>query len=117
LRVGFSAGIIGGAVCLYATRRKAAHPPAEFSRLFRLLWMPVAGAILGGVLLPLGFSRFDPARFSEALGNLLTFEQVNRFRQVWWIHVGLYAGLVFGLAAMILRACKHRRIPTSSSSS
>lgn len=111
LRVGFSAGVIGGAVCLYASRRESAHPPATFSRLLRLLWMPVAGAILGGIALPLGFSKFDPARFSGQLDTLLSAGRISRFRQVWWTHVGLYAGMVVGLAAMILRAAKERKNP------
>jgi len=109
LQVGFSAGVIGGAACLYASRRKSAHPPASFPSLFRLLWMPVAGAVLGGVTLPLGFSKFDPARFSVQLGGLLNAERIDRFRQVWWIHIGLYAGMIVGLMMMILRTVKERK--------
>jgi len=111
MRVGFSAGVIGGAICLYASRRKSAQPPAKFSLLFRLLWMPVAGAILCGIALPLGFSKFDPARFSAQLDTLLAAGRISRFRQVWWIHVGLYAGMIIGLAAMIFRAVKERKNP------
>ena len=109
LRVGFSAGVIGGAVCLYASRRKSARPPVPFSRLYRMLWMPVTGAILCGIALPLGFSRFDPAQFSAQLDTLLDAERISRFRQVWWTHIGLYAGMVLGLAAMLLRAAKERK--------
>lgn len=108
MQVGFSAGVIGGAVCLYASRRKSAYPPAKFSRLFRLLWMPVAGAILCGIVLPLAFAKFDPARFSRQLDTLLNAAEINRFRQVWWTHIGLYAGMAVGLIAMILRANKER---------
>jgi hypothetical protein len=111
LQVGFSAGVIGGAVCLYASRRKSAYPPAKFSPLLRLLWMPVTGAILGGIALPLVFSKFDPARFSVQLYPLLSPESIGRFRQVWWTHVGLYAGMIIGLAAMIIRAAKERKNP------
>jgi len=109
LRVGFSAGVIGGAVCLYASRRKSIYPPLNFSSLFRTLWMPVAGAILCGLLLPLGFSRFDPARFSAQLDSMISVEKISRFRQVWWTHVGLYAGMVTGLVAMIFRAVHERK--------
>jgi hypothetical protein len=117
LQVGFSAGVIGGAVCLYASRRKSAYPPAKFSRLFQMLWMPVAGAILCGIALPLGFSKFDPARFSSQLDPLLNAERISRFRQVWWTHIGLYAGMVIGLTAMILRAAKERKSPAAVSPS
>jgi hypothetical protein len=111
LRVGFSAGVIGGAVCLYASRRKSTFPPAKFSRLLQLLWMPVAGAILCGIALPLVFSKFDPARFSSQLPGLLDAGGINRFLQVWWTHVGLYTGMLIGLVAMILRAVKERKRP------
>ncbi|MGD0411588.1 MAG: hypothetical protein ABSC18_07765 [Verrucomicrobiota bacterium] len=114
LRAGFSAGVIGGAVCLYASRRKSAHPPVPFSRLLRMLWMPVAGAILCGLALPLGFSKWDPARFSEKLDILIDSESISRFRQVWWTHVGLYAGMVMGLAAMLLRAAKAKKNPPAA---
>ena len=111
LRVGFSAGVIGGAVCLYASRGKSTHPPLIFSRLFRTLWMPVTGAILCAIALPLVFSKFDPARFSAQLDTLLDAERISRFRQVWWTHLGLYAGMAIGLTAMILRAVKERKSP------
>jgi ABC-type cobalt transport system substrate-binding protein len=115
LQVGFSAGVIGGAVCLYACRGKSACPPAPFSCLFRWLWMPVAGAILGGIAVPMAFSRFDPARFSAQLDTLLDAARISRFRQVWWTHIGLYAGLAIGLAAMLLRAAKERKKPEAAS--
>jgi len=111
LRVGFSAGVIGGAVCLYASRRKSAHPPVPFLRLFGMLWMPVAGAILCGIVLPLGFSGFDPARFSEKLDILVDSARVSRFLRVWWTHAGLYAGMVVGLTAMVVRAARGRKNP------
>ena len=109
LRVGFSAGVIGGAVCLYASRRKSSYPPTKYSCLLRLLWMPVTGAIACGVAFPLAFSKFDPARFSTQLETLLDAGKISRFRQVWWTHLGLYAGLVIGLTAMLFRAAKERR--------
>jgi ABC-type cobalt transport system substrate-binding protein len=109
LRVGFSAGVIGGALCLYASRRKSPHPPLQFFPLFQALWMPVLGAILCAILLPLALSRFDPARLSVQLDTMISAEKIARFRQVWWAHVGLYAGLVIGLALMIFHAVKERR--------
>ncbi len=75
LQVGFSAGVIGGAVCLFASRRKSSRSPVRFSRLFQLLWMPVTGAIFCGVALPLAFSQFDPAKFSDQLNTLLDAER------------------------------------------
>jgi hypothetical protein len=71
-----------------------------------MLWMPVTGAILCGIALPLWLSNFDPARFSAQLDTLLDAGKISRFRQVWWTHIGLYAGMVIGLTAMLRRAAK-----------
>jgi len=109
LRVGFSAGVIGGAICLYTCRRKSTYPPIECSSLLRMLWIPVTGAILCGIALPLGFSKFDPARLSARLDTLIDAGKISRFRQVWWIHIGLYVGMAIGLTAMLLRATKQRK--------
>lgn len=109
LRVGFSAGIIGGAVCLYATQRKTAYPPAKFSRLLLFLWMPLAAAVLCGILVPILLSRFDPAHLAAQLGSMIDTTRIERFLQVWWIHIGLYTGMIIGLAAMMLRLGKERK--------
>jgi hypothetical protein len=109
LQTGFSAGVIGGAIGLFATRRKTARPPLPVLRLLQLLWLPVAAAVVGGILLPLAFSKFDPARFAAQLEPMLNAERIGRFREVWWIHVGLYTGLAAGLTAMIVRGTKERK--------
>ncbi len=115
VRVGFSAGIIGGAVCLYASRRKSTYLPVKCSRLLQMLWMPVTGAILCGIGLPLGLSKFDPAGFSAQLDTLLDTGKLSRFRQVWWTHLGLYLGTVIGVAIMLIRAVKEGKNLTSES--
>jgi len=109
LRVGFSAGVIAGAISLYVTRRKSAYPPLKCCRLLRMLWMPITGAIFCGVIIPLLFSKFDPEHFSDQLNGLLDAGKLDRFRQVWWTHVGLYAGMIIGLAAMLVRAAGERK--------
>jgi hypothetical protein len=109
LQVGFSAGVIAGAVSLYVTGRKSAYPPIKCSRLLQMLWMPIVGAIFCGILIPLLFSKFDPADFSGQLKGLLDARKLDRFRQVWWTHVGLYAGMIIGLAAMLVRAARERK--------
>jgi hypothetical protein len=109
LQVGLSAGAIGGAICLYASRRKSTCPPLEFSRLLPMLWMPLAAAIVCGFVLPLAFSKFDPAQFAAKLDTILSPDKINRFRRVWWIRVGLYAGMVIGLTAMIIQSVKKRK--------
>ena len=102
-KAGLSAGIVGGAVCLFACARNASFSTEQMRRLLQALWMPVVGAVLLGLALPIMVGEFDPFRLSAHLDSLLNADQIIRFRKVWWIHTGLYAGLVVGLAAMIIR--------------
>jgi hypothetical protein len=100
---GLSAGIIGGAVCMFIRARNSRFSTEQMRRWLRVLWMPVAGAVLLGLLLPIVADGLDPLGLSAHLGSLLSADQIGRFRRVWWIHMGLYAGLIIGLAAMSLR--------------
>jgi hypothetical protein len=98
---GLSAGIIGGAVCLFTRPKKAAMTRQAFAGLVKKLWMPVLGAVVVGSLAPLVARGFDPLNFAAQLSILLKPEQIELFRRVWWIHTGLYAGMMIGLTAMI----------------
>jgi hypothetical protein len=109
LKEGLSAGVIAGAVCVYASRGKAAVPPLCFGRMLRLLWKPAAGAVVGAVLLPLIAWRFDPTGLAARLDGIIAAGPILRFRRVWWIHTGLYSGLLAGLLAMVLAVFKLRR--------
>src|SRR5208337_2373133 len=102
-KAGFSAGAIGGAVCLFVLGRGSRLSNEQMRGLLRSLWMPVAGAVLLGLVLPTLAGGLDPFGLSTQLGSLLNDDQIGRFRRVWWIHTGLYAGLIIGLVAMILR--------------
>jgi hypothetical protein len=107
---GLSAGVIAGAVCVYVSRRKSKYAALGFGGLLRLLWMPVAGAVAGALLMPLVAGRFDPAglalKFQAALPGEGHFNLVLR---VWWIHLGLYAGLLAGLVLLIGVVVRRRR--------
>ena len=100
VKTGFSAGIIAGAACLFACGRGADAPASKL--LLKRLWWPVAGAFATGFVLALVGGRFDPLDFAAQLKNLATTSQIKAFRQVWWIHCGLYAGMALGVTGMIL---------------
>jgi hypothetical protein len=100
--------VVSGAIALYLGRRKTVRPPVAAASLLRLLWLPVAGAILGGMALTL-MHRFDPFNFSADLKYVLPADQISRFLFVWWIHCGLYLVLTLGLAVMIARVVGIRR--------
>jgi hypothetical protein len=107
-KAGLSAGIIGGALCLFSRARNSRFSTEQMRRLLRALWLPVASAVFLGFALPMIASGFDPLGLSASLDSLLNADQISRFRKVWWIHTGLYAGLIFGLAAMIIREKKNQ---------
>jgi hypothetical protein len=102
LQAGLSAGIIGGAVCLFASVNKVPFSAARMRRLLAGLWMPLLGAALLGLGLPAVAGRLDPFHFSAQLGSMLTDERISRFQEVWWRHTGLYGGMIIGLGALIL---------------
>jgi hypothetical protein len=114
IKEGLSAGVIGGAVCVYASRRKTTVPPLAFGGMLRLLWMPAGGAVLGAVLLPLIASRFDPMGFAVKLDGMIAAGPIVQFRRVWWIHTGLYSGLLAGLLALIVVVLKLRRTASTT---
>jgi hypothetical protein len=104
LKAGLSAGVISGAVLLFAATRKLRFSPEQARRMLQWLWMPVLGAVLLAVALPVIAGGLDPMGLSARLDSVLDAEQIARFRRVWWIHTGLYGGLAAGLAAMIIGA-------------
>src|SRR5580658_2209664 len=110
LKAGLSAGIIGGAVCLVARARNAGFSTRQMGRSLQALWMPAAGAVLMGLALPVIAGGFDPMGLSTSLDSLLDADQIARFKKVWWIHTGLYAGLAVGLAGMIIRQRIEERV-------
>ncbi len=101
LQVGFSAGMIAGAFCMFVGVRNSLFSAEQMRRWLRSLWMPVAGAVSLGLLLPLVAGGSDPFGLSTGLGPLLSTDQIARFKRVWWIHIGLYTGLIIGLVIMI----------------
>lgn len=96
-QAGFSAGAIAAAFCVYIATRSSRRPAFSLGRLAFLAWRPFALAVALAVLLPLLFSRFDPLDFEAMLAPILTPPQIGRFIRVWWIHGGLYLGLLTGV--------------------
>jgi hypothetical protein len=106
---GLSAGVIAGAACMYAGRRKSKHAPLAFGAMLRLLWIPIIGAVAGALLLPPAAGGSDPAGLALKLDGALLAGQLIPFVRVWWIHTGLYSGLLAGLLCLIAVVLKRRR--------
>jgi hypothetical protein len=109
LQEGLSAGVIAGAVCMYAGRRKCKLAPLGFGEMLGLLWIPITGAIAGALLLPLAAGGSDPAGLALKMDGALLAAQAVPFVRVWWIHTGLYGGLLAGLFWMIGILVRRRR--------
>jgi hypothetical protein len=110
LKAGLSAGVIGGAVCLFAQPRVPKFSTQQMVRLVRMLWMPVFGALFCGFAMRLTLGKLDPMRLSIRLDSVLTTNQIEQFKRVWWIHTGLYFGLVLGLIALIIKS-RRQHVP------
>jgi hypothetical protein len=108
LKQGLSAGVIAGAVSLYVSRRKSKSPPLAFGSLLGLLWMPMACGLAGALLLPLTAGRSDPAGLALKLDGAIATAQVPPFLKVWWIHTGLYGGLLAGVIWLAVVATRRR---------
>jgi len=102
-KAGLSAGVIGGAICLFVRPTRSGFSTEQMRQLLKALWMPLVGAVLLGLMLPIVAGGFDPMGISASLNSLLNANQIARFNRVWWIHSGLYAGMAIGLVAMMIR--------------
>jgi len=108
-QAGFSAGAIAAAFCVYLATRRSRHPAFSMQRLAILSWRPFVLAVALAMLLPLLFSRFDPLGYEATLAPILTPPRIGRFIQVWWIHTGLYLGLLAGVAWIAIDICRRRK--------
>jgi hypothetical protein len=116
--LGLLAGFGPGALCmclfLYANSRESKGPSLSFRRLLSLAWMPLAGAMVFGAVIPACFSRTDPLKFQDFAGRIMAAQRVSRFLLVWWIHGGIYLGFIIGTLAGILAIRRERRQASSS---
>jgi hypothetical protein len=101
MQAGFSAGAIAGAICLYASTRNNGRLPLAYRRLLGFLWRPVALAPTTALVLVLFCRQLDPIGVSILLDDTLDPQQMERFLTVWWIHSGLYLGLLVSVVWIV----------------
>lgn len=111
MEAGFSAGAIAGAICLYASTRNNCRSPLAYRRLLGFLWRPAALAPMTALVLVLFCRQLDPAGFSILLDETLDPQQMERFLAVWWIHSGLYLGLLVSVVWIVKDIGKLRKRP------
>ena len=94
-QAGFSASVIAFVSWQFVLRRLPARERCLL--VLKHLWVPLALAALLGILLPLAFRQSDPFHFAARFADTLSAEDLPGFLTVWWIHLGVYAGLVAGV--------------------
>ena len=107
-QAGFSSGAIASAVCVWVATRRSGHPPMPLAKLALLLWRPFVLAVVLAVTFFLLLSSFNPLDFRAKIGTLLSDSQVDSFLRVWWIHLGLYVGLLGGVVWSIVAVVRWR---------
>ncbi len=111
LKAGFSSGAIAAAICVWAATRRSASPPMPLRDLARMLWRPFLLAVALAAVFALVLSSADPLDLRGRIGPLLTENQADRFLRVWWIHLGLYLGLLLGLSWTLVSVWRRRSGP------
>jgi len=109
LQAGSSAGVIAAAVMVYAATRGTRRPPFPIRSLCLLTWRPFVLAVGFGVAFPLLLSGSDPLAITSSIEDLLEPSKVARFLMVWWVHLGLYLGLLAGVVWTVLDVAGKRR--------
>ncbi len=95
-QAGFIAGGIAGAIYLMANNQKPNNPSLTYHQLFCMIWKPVIGAIFFGFMIPIFFHAYDPLDVYSSLSELIAESRIQRFLFVWWIHIGIYLGVIIG---------------------
>lgn len=109
MKAGFSAGAIAGAICLYASTRHCSWPPLPYRRLLGFLWRPIALAALTAMVLAFCFRDHDPLDFSAQLDGIVDSRHMRPFLLIWWIHVGLYLGLLMSVGWILVDVARLRK--------
>lgn len=98
-QAGFSGAVVGCAIWQFALRVLQARKRCGV--ILRYCWVPFSLATLLGILLPVVCRGMDPFGFAERLRSVVSAEYVPGFLTVWWVHLGVYAGLTAGVAVGI----------------
>jgi hypothetical protein len=103
---GFSAGAVGACLLLYANNPRPDRARLAQARLARFAAIPLLLAFLGSLA---GFLVGTPESLVRNLYPELGDPAAGSFGTVWAIHIGLYVGLLVGVAIAITGVARARR--------
>jgi hypothetical protein len=106
-QAGFVMGMLVGGIYLLANNPHPDCIALPYVRLFRYAIAPIIAAIVVAPFSALVIGNWDPLNLAHELRGALSPADIDHFRLVWGIHVGLYAG---GLIGAILGVMRIRRL-------
>lgn len=95
-QAGFSGAVVACAIWQFFLRRIPARERCKL--ILRHFWVPFSLAPVLGLLFPLICHAADPLRLADRIKGLVLAEDVPGFLTVWWVHLGVYTGLIAGVA-------------------
>ncbi len=95
-QAGFVMGMLVGGLNLLANNPRPDRIALSYVRLFRYAVAPIIAAIVVAPISALVIGNWDPLHLAHELRDVLSPAEIDHFRLVWGIHVGLYAGAVIG---------------------
>jgi hypothetical protein len=107
-QAGLVMGILIGGVYLLANNPRPDRIGLSYFRLFRYAVAPLMAAIMISPISALVVGLSDPLNLDHELRDMLPPTQINHFRLVWGIHLGLYAGGIIGAAIGVVQIRRSR---------
>jgi len=101
-QAGLVAAFVGGAAYLFANNPKAGRPSLSYRQLYSLVKWPILGAILLATILGVGSKWFVGPQIDSEMTKVFGETKTIWFWRVWYIHLGLYSGLLIGVGWGIL---------------
>jgi len=115
-QAGLLMGMLVGGVYLMANNPKPDRRSLPLPQLFRFALPPILAAIVLVPVAAMAVCRWDPLNWTHEFSGLRTPAEITRFLAVWGIHLGLYAGGLFGTVYGVMRIRRTRAAITDQPS-
>jgi hypothetical protein len=103
VQAGFVMGMLVGGLYLLANNPRPDRIALSYVRLFRYAVAPIVAAIVVAPISALLVANWDPLHLARELRDLLPPAEIEHFRLVWGIHLGVYAGGIIGAIIGVIR--------------
>jgi hypothetical protein len=108
-QAGLVAAFVGGAAYLFANNRRPGLPSLTYSRLGAYILWPLLSPVFFAVTLGLVSRWLVNARTDAEMTKFFGESKAIWFWRVWYIHLGLYAGLTLGVILGVINIRRARR--------